>query len=65
LVRPAGRFGGDVHTVWWCSGEVEADGELHGEPDDSAPISFLIWHIFFLSGFDLMASFQGVDLPCS
>jgi hypothetical protein len=65
LVRPAGRFGGDVHTVWWCSGDVEADGELHGEPD-SALISFLIWHIFFfLSGFDLMASFQGIDLPCS
>jgi hypothetical protein len=45
LVRPAGRFGGDVHTVW-CSDEVEAAAELHGEPD-SATVSFLIWHILF------------------
>jgi len=48
LVRPAGRFGGDVHTVW-CSDEVEVEGEaeaqLLAEPDDSALISFLIGHI--------------------
>jgi len=46
LVRPAGRFGGDVHTVW-CSDEVEgeAEAQLLAEPDDSALISFLIGHI--------------------
>ena len=45
LVRPAGRFGGDVHTVRWCScSEVEGEGDaqLRGEPDGSAPISLFI-----------------------
>ena len=37
LVRPAGRFGGDVHTVRWCS-----CSEVEGEPDGSAPISIFI-----------------------
>jgi hypothetical protein len=46
LVRPAGRFGGDVHTVWWCSGKVEADADLHGELG-SPVIPFLVGHIFF------------------
>jgi hypothetical protein len=27
LVGPAGRFGGDVHTVWWCSDEVEVEAD--------------------------------------
>jgi hypothetical protein len=48
LVRPAGRFGGDVHTVWWCSDEV-VDAEEHGEVE-SPIISFLIWHILFWIG---------------
>jgi hypothetical protein len=52
LVRPDGRFGGDVHTVWWCSdeAEVEAEAQLRGEPDGSALISLLIGHILFLIG---------------
>jgi hypothetical protein len=54
LVRPAGRFGGDVHTVcWWCSSsEVEEDeGERHGGEPDSALVSFLIGHILASSIF--------------
>uniref|UniRef100_A0A0E0M3K0 Uncharacterized protein n=1 Tax=Oryza punctata TaxID=4537 RepID=A0A0E0M3K0_ORYPU len=58
LVRPAGLFGGDVHTVWCCS----ADAELHGDPDDSPLISCLIPHIF---GFASCAAPELVLLLCS